>query len=157
MLYRIAYQWFCIFGWNIQCNNVRMVWFLSVIWIDPAIWKAEQVWCIIDDTDAYTLVTQKRVLATRLHAVVISSCMIVDDDYIHRLHMPYNLVCCKAKWQIGLPNRNLHAGSQSCKAQVYKSLVLPILDYNHILKGYSILPPSLFTPIHPPPPPPPKP
>ena len=67
--------------------------------------------------------------------------------------MPYNLVCCKAKWQIGLLNRNLHAGSQSCKAQVYKSLVLPILDYNHILKGYSILPPSLFTPIHPPPPP----
>jgi len=116
-------------------------------------------------------------------------------------------VCCKAKWQIGLLHRHFYARSPSCKAQLYKSLVLPILDYcsslwdpnnaihvnklesvqklaarfvtgrwhdnydsllsllnwpelstrrkgqklllcNHILKGYSILPPSLFTPIH---------
>ena len=114
-------------------------------------------------------------------------------------------VCCKAKRQIGLLHRHFHAGSPSCKSQLYKSLVLPILDYcsslwdpnyaihvnklesvqklaarfvsgrwndnydsllnrlnwselstrrkkqklllcNRIVKGYSILPPSFFTP-----------
>ena len=38
-------------------------------------------------------------------------------------------VWCKAKWQIGLLRRHFHAGSPSCKSQLYKSLVLPILDY----------------------------
>ena len=113
-------------------------------------------------------------------------------------------VCCKVKWQIGMLYRHFHAGSPSCKSQLFKSLVLPILDYcsslwdpnyaihvnklesvqklaarfvsgrwndnydsllnrlnwselstrrkkqkllcNQIVKGYSILPPSFFTP-----------
>ena len=38
-------------------------------------------------------------------------------------------VCCKAKRQIELLHRHFHAGSPSCKSQLYKSLVLPILDY----------------------------
>ena len=38
-------------------------------------------------------------------------------------------VRCKAKWQIGLLHWYFHAGSPSCKPQLYKSLVLPILDY----------------------------
>ena len=38
-------------------------------------------------------------------------------------------VCCKAKLQIGLLHRHFHAESPSSKAQLYKSLVLPILDY----------------------------
>ena len=38
-------------------------------------------------------------------------------------------VCCKAKREIGLLHRHFYAGSPSCKAQLYKSLVLPILDY----------------------------
>ena len=38
-------------------------------------------------------------------------------------------VCCKAKWQFGMLYRHFYAGSPSCKAQLYKSLVLPILDY----------------------------
>ena len=111
----------------------------------------------------------------------------------------------QTKRQIGLLHRHFHAGSPSCKSQLYKSLVLPILDYcsslwdpnyaihvnkpesvqklaarfvsgrwndnyesllnhlnwselstrrkrqklllcNRIVKGYSILPPSFFTP-----------
>ena len=113
-------------------------------------------------------------------------------------------VCCKTKQQIGLLHSHFHAGSLSCKSQLYKSLVPPILDYcsslcdpnyvihvnklesvqklaarfvsgrwndnydsllnrlnwlelstrrkkqkllcNQIVKGYSILPPSFFTP-----------
>ena len=38
-------------------------------------------------------------------------------------------VCCKAKRQIRLLHRHFYAGSPSCKSQLYKSLVLPILDY----------------------------
>ena len=33
-------------------------------------------------------------------------------------------VCCKAKRQIEMLHRHFHAGSPSCKAQLYKSLVL---------------------------------
>ena len=40
-----------------------------------------------------------------------------------------DIICCKAKRQIALLHRHFHAGSPSCKAQLYKSLVLPILDY----------------------------
>ena len=41
-----------------------------------------------------------------------------------------DLVCNKAKHQVGLLlHRHLHSASPSCKAQVYKSFVLPNLDY----------------------------
>ena len=38
-------------------------------------------------------------------------------------------VCSKAKRQVGLLHRQFHNASPSCKDQLYKSLVLPILDY----------------------------
>ena len=51
----------------------------------------------------------------------------ISSDLSWAAHI--DTVCCKAKWQIGLLHRHFHAGSPSCKAQLYKSLVLPTLDY----------------------------
>ena len=51
----------------------------------------------------------------------------ISSDLSWAAHI--DIVCCKAKRQIALLHRHFHAGSPSCKAQLYKSLVLPILDY----------------------------
>ena len=51
----------------------------------------------------------------------------ISNDLSWAAHI--DSVCCKAKRQIGMLYRHFYAGSPSCKAQLYKSLVLPILDY----------------------------
>ena len=51
----------------------------------------------------------------------------ISSDLSWATHI--DIVCCKAKQQVGLLHWHFHAGSPSCKAQLYKSLVLPILDY----------------------------
>ena len=62
----------------------------------------------------------------------------ISSDLSWATHI--DIVCCKAKQQVGLLHWHFHAGSPSCKAQLYKSLVLPILDYCSFLwdPNYSI-------------------
>ena len=51
----------------------------------------------------------------------------VSSDLSWTAHI--DSVCSKAKRQVGLLHRQFHNASPSCKDQLYKSLVLPILDY----------------------------
>ena len=69
----------------------------------------------------------------------------VDDSVIHKVPSVTYLgvtissilswiahidsVCSKAKRQVGLLHRHFHNASPPCKEQLYKSLVLPTLDY----------------------------
>ena len=51
----------------------------------------------------------------------------VSSDLSWTAHI--DSVCSKAKRQVGLLHRQFHNASPTCKDQLYKSLVLPILDY----------------------------